>query len=155
MPDGILLTRRELLKRTVFATAGTMAAPMINRGRYRLFAGSPITYSARAIELMKRATVIDMLSPFIISPSMGAKWFSNPDSLTAADLQKFRDSGINIFHIAVGTGERDAHLGTLRFIAAWNNFLSNHDQHLMRLNSPSNLDRVKSSGKAGVLLKRS
>ena len=120
MPDGILLTRRELLKRTVFATAGTMAAPMINRGRYRLFAGSPITYSARAIELMKRATVIDMLSPFIISPSKGAKWFSNPDSFTAADLQRFRDSGINIFHIAVGTGGRDAHLGTLKFIAAWN-----------------------------------
>lgn len=44
-----------------------------------------------------------MLSPFIISSSLCAKWFSNPDSFTAADVQKFRDSGINIFHIAVGT----------------------------------------------------
>lgn len=58
---------------------------MINRGRFRLFANSATAYSARAIELMKGVTVIDMLSPFIISPSMGAKWFSNPDSFTAVD----------------------------------------------------------------------
>jgi len=151
MPDRIL-TRRELLKRTVLATAGSIAAPMINRGRYKLFARSPITYSARAIELIKRVIVMDMLSPFVISPSKGSKWFSNPDSFTPADLQRFQDSGINIFHIAVGTGGRDAHLGTLRFIAAWNSFLSNHDQHLMRVDSPADLERVKGSGKVGVLL---
>src|SRR5918994_2641965 len=104
MPDRNLFTRRELLKWATFASTGMLAAPMINRGRYRLFAYSPSTYSSRAIELMKRATVIDMLSPFIISSSQRAKWFSNPDSFTAADLQKFKDSGINIFHIAVGTG---------------------------------------------------
>ena len=152
MPDRNLFTRRELLKRTALATAGTLAVPMINRGRFRLFASSATTYSARTVDLMKRATVIDMLSPFIISPSLGRKWFSNPDSFTATDLQRFRDSGINIFHIAVGTGGRDAHLGTLKFIAGWNSFLSNHDQHLMRVDSPADLDRVKGSGKVGVLL---
>ncbi len=60
-------------------------------------------------------------------------------------------SGINIFHIAVGNGGRDAHLGTLRFIAAWNSFSSNHD-HLMRVDSPADLERVKDSGKVDVLL---
>ncbi|MGI9067898.1 MAG: dipeptidase [Pyrinomonadaceae bacterium] len=146
------MSRRELLKRAAGASAAALAAPMINRGRFRFFAYSATTYSARAMELMKRATVIDMLSPFIISRSLGAKWFSNPDSFTAADLQRFRNSGINVFHIAVGTGGRDAHLGTLRFIAGWNSFLSNHDQHLMRVDSPADLDRVKVSGKVGVLL---
>jgi len=146
------MTRREVIKRAAVAGAAMLAAPMTNRGRYRLFAYSPNTYTARAVELMKRATVIDMLSPFVISPSKATKWFSNPDSFTAADLQKFNDSGINIFHIAVGTGGRDAHLGTLRFIAAWNSFLSNHDQHLMRVDSPADLERVKGSGKVGVLL---
>jgi len=141
-----------LLQRAAGASAAVLAAPMINRGRYVLFAYSGSTYSSRAVELMERATVIDMLSPFIISPSLGAKWFSNPDSFTAADLQKYRDSGINIFHIAVGTGGRDAHLGTLRFIAGWNSFLANHDQHLMRVGSPADLERVKGSGKVGVLL---
>jgi membrane dipeptidase len=147
-----LMTRREMLKQAAGASAAMVAAPTINRGRFRLFAYSPTTYSARAIELMKRATVIDMLSPFLISPSRGAKWFSNPDSFTPADLQRYKESGINIFHVAVGTGGRDAHLGTLRFIAAWNSFLSNHDQHLMRVDSPADLERVKGSGKVGVLL---
>ena len=152
MENKNLLTRRDLLKRAAFASATTLAAPMINRGRFRLFANSATAYSARAIELVKRATVIDMLSPFAISSSKGTKWFSNPDSFTAADLQRFKDSGINIFHIAVGTGGRDAYLSTLRFIASWNGFLSNHDEHLMRVDSPADLERVKVSGKIGVLL---
>src|SRR5215813_11954341 len=49
-------TRRGLLKAMAGAGAAMMAAPMTNRGRYRIFAGSPIEYSARAIELVKRAT---------------------------------------------------------------------------------------------------
>lgn len=147
-----LTTRRAMLKAVAGAGASVLAAPMINRGRYRLFACSPTTYSARAIELMKRATVIDMLSPFVISPTKAAKWFSNPDSFTPADLQRFRDSGINVFHIAVGTGGRDAYLNTLKFIASWNSFLANHDQHLMRVDGPADLERVKGSGKVGVLL---
>jgi membrane dipeptidase len=146
------LTRRELLKRAAVASVGTLAAPMINRGRFHLFASSPVAYSSRAIELMKRATVIDMLSPFAISPSKSLKWFSNPDSFTSADLQRFKDSGINIFHIGVGTGGRDAYLSTLRFIASWNGFLSNHDQYLMRVDSPADLERIKNSDKIGVLL---
>ena len=105
----------------------------------------------RAIDLVKRATVIDMLSPFLIG-SRGNKWFTNPDTFTAADLQKFKDSGINVFHIAVGVGGRDAYLSTLRFISAWNAFLANHDEGLMRVDSAADLGRVNSSGKVGVLL---
>ena len=150
--SNALLTRREVLKRATLAGAALVVAPMINRGRYRLFASSPVEYSSRAVELLKRATVIDMLSPFVISPSRSAKLFSNPDSFAPDDLQKFKDSGINIFHIAVGTGGRDAHLSTLRFIALWNGFIANHDRDLMRVDSPTDLERVKSSGKIGVLL---
>ncbi|HKY27107.1 MAG TPA: membrane dipeptidase [Pyrinomonadaceae bacterium] len=147
-----LWTRRQLLKRTALASAGMVAVPMINRGRFSLFAHSLFEYSTRAIDLMKRATVIDMLSPFSVSSSRGLKWFSNPDSFTSADLQRFKDSGINVFHIAVGTGGREAYLNTLRFIGSWNGFLSNHDQSLMRVDSVADLERVKSSGKIGVLL---
>ncbi len=142
-----LLTRRELLKQAAFSSAATLTAPMINRGRFRLFADSATAYSARAIELMKRATVIDMLGVFAISPSKTVQWFSNPDSFTQADIQRFKDSGINVFHVAVGTGGRDAYLSTLKFIASWNGFLSNHDEHLMRVDSSADLERVKSSGR--------
>jgi hypothetical protein len=88
-----LLTRREMLKRTALAGAGIIAAPMINRGRYRIFAGSPAEYSARAIDLVKQSTVIDMLSPFTLDFGKQDKWFADPESFTTADLQPYKDSG--------------------------------------------------------------
>lgn len=146
------LTRRELLRRATMAGVAMAAAPMINRRRYRLFANSVTEYSTRVIDLVERATVIDMLSPFVISPSRSSKVFLDPDSFSTADIQKFKDSGINVFHIAVGTGGREAYLSTLRFLALWNGFIANHDQHLMRVDSRADLERVNSSGKIGVLL---
>lgn len=128
-----------------------IAAPMISRGRFRLFANSITEYSVRSIDLIKQATVIDMLSPFVIG-SNGNKWFLNPDTFTTTDLQKYKDSGINVFHIAVGTGGRDAYLGTLRFISLWNGLIANNDEGLMRVDSVADLERVNSSGKVGVLL---
>lgn len=91
------ITRRDLLKTVAGVGATALAAPMINRGRYQIFAGSPVEYSARAVDLMKRATVIDMLGPLAINSQKQAKWFADPDSFTPADLQPYKDSGINVF----------------------------------------------------------
>jgi len=139
------VTRRGLLKALAGAGAVITAAPMTNRGRYRIFAGSPVEYSARAIDLMKRATVIDMLSPLAINSQKQAKWFADPDSFTAADLQPYKDSGINIFHIAVGLGGPDAYLGALRFFASWNGFIAHHGEYLMRIAAAKKVEdeRVK------------
>jgi membrane dipeptidase len=147
-PAGSLLTRRALIK----SLSGVMAAPMINRGRYRLFAASPTEYSARAIELVKRAMVIDMLSPLTLNFPKQAKWFADPETFTAADLQPFRDSGISVFHIAVGNGGPEAYLETLKFFAGWNGFIAGQTENFMRIDSPADFDRVKSAGKVGVLL---
>jgi membrane dipeptidase len=140
------MTRREFLR----ASASAMAvAPMVNRGRYRVFAQSSQTYSARAIDLVGRATVIDMLSPF----SIGSRsWLRDPASFTGTDLQRFKDSGINVFHIATGVGGVDPYLNVLQFIAAWNGFLAHHHDTLMRIDSPASLHRVNGAGKVGVLL---
>jgi membrane dipeptidase len=146
------ITRRTLLKSAAGAAFGTLAAPMINRGRYRLFASSPKEYSARAIELMARSTVIDMLSPFTLDFPKQAKWFANPESFTVADLQPFKDSGINVFHIGVGMGGPEAYLEVLKFLASWNGFIASHTDHLMRIDSAGDLERVKRSGRIGVLL---
>src|SRR6188474_2717696 len=62
-------------------------------------------------------------------------WLSRPDTFTAADLQRFKDSGINVFHIAVGLGGQDPYLTTLQFVAQWNGFIAAHDEHLMRIDS--------------------
>jgi len=146
------LSRRELLKSAAAAGLATLAAPMINLGRYRLFAASQKTYSARAIDLVTRSTVIDMLSPFTLDFAKQNRWFAKPETCTAADLQPFKDSGINVFHIGVGMGGPEAYLETLKFFASWNGFIADHTDHLMRIDSAADLERVKRSGKIGVLL---
>jgi len=143
------MQRRQLLKAVAGAGLGAVCAPMVNQRRYRVFAGSKQEYSARAVELVGRSVVIDMLSPFKLGSTT---WFTNPDSFKQVDFQRFKDSGINAFHIAVGTGGVEAYLNTLRFIASWDSFLANHDRWLMRVDSASDLDRLKNSGKVGVIL---
>jgi membrane dipeptidase len=143
------MQRRQLLKAVASAGLVEVFAPMINLGRYRLFAGSKREYSARAVELVGRSVVIDMLSPFKLGSTT---WFTDPDSFKQADFQRFSGSGINAFHIAVGVGGTEAYQNTLRFISSWNGFLANHDRWLMRVDSADDLDRLKSSGKVGVIL---
>ncbi|MBK9154312.1 MAG: membrane dipeptidase [Chloracidobacterium sp.] len=146
------MTRRELLVSAASAGAGVLAAPMLSFGRSRVFAGSPREYSTRAIDLVKRSTVIDMLCVMTLDFPKQDRWMKNPELFTEADLQPFRDSGINVIHPAIGMGGFNSYDNVLRFFAAWNGFIANHDQYLMRVDSPADLDRVKKSGKLGVLL---
>lgn len=147
-----LMTRRELLKQTTLATVGMAAAPMLNRNRFRAFPSSRSEYSVRAIDLVREATVIDMLSPLTLDFNKQAKWFADPESFTVADLKPYKDSGINVFDTAIGIGGPEAFEQTLKFFASWNGFIANHDEHLMRIDSASDLGRVKNSGKIGILL---
>jgi len=148
----VKFNRRLFVRAGVAAGAGLLAAPMINRGRYLLFANSGTTYSARAIDLVGRSTVIDMLSPLTLNFSKQAKWFAKPETFESADLQPYRDSGINVFHIGVGLGGPDAYNETLKFFASWNGFLAHHDESFMRVDTPFALARVKKSGKIGIIL---
>jgi membrane dipeptidase len=150
--DERQMTRRELIKRAAGAALGLLAAPMINRGRYRLFAGSPAEYSARTIDLVGRSTVMDMLCVLTLDFPKNDKWMADPDLFTAAHFQPFKDSGINVIHPAVGLGGANAFESALRWFAAWNAFIANHDAFMIRIDSPGDLDRVKRSGRLGVLL---
>jgi len=147
-----MMTRREVLRRAAVAGGAMLAAPMFNRGRYSVFAGSPDEYSARAIELVKRSTVIDMLGVLTLNFAKGTKWFADPESFTAADLQPFKDSGINVFHMAIGLGGTDAYMETLKYFASWNGFIADQGEHFTRIDSAADFDRVKKSGKVGILL---
>lgn len=61
-----MITRRQSLKRLVGVAAATLTVPMINRGWFQVFAESATKYSARAIDLVQRSTVVDMLNPFTL-----------------------------------------------------------------------------------------
>ena len=143
------ITRREMLRRAGLASAGALAAPMINRGRFRLFAQSAQEYSARAVRLMQEATVMDMLAPLSIPRT---EWTSRPESFTEEDVERFRSSGINVFHIATGVGGNDAYTNVLRFIGGYNSFVAQHPEDWMRISTPQDLDEINESGKMGILV---
>ncbi|HEU4712309.1 MAG TPA: membrane dipeptidase [Pyrinomonadaceae bacterium] len=145
-------SRREWLKTGALAGAGLLAAPMLNRGRYRIFANSAVEYSSRTVDLVQQSLVIDMLGVLTLDFAKQNRWLANPESFTAADLQPYKDSGIHVFHTAVGLGGPDAYDRTLRLFASWNGFIANHDQHFMRIDSPADLNRVKTSGKIGIMI---
>ncbi len=146
------VSRREVIKRMAAAGIGVLAAPMINRGTYRLFGNSNTEYSSRAIDLVGRSNVIDMLSILTLDFPKQNKWMADPDTFTAADFQPFRDSGINVIHPAIGLGGMNAYETALKWFAAWNAFIANNDEFFMRVDSPSDLERVKRSGRLGVIL---
>lgn len=157
MDDSTPLSRRALVKSAIGACAALIVAPplaaaMINRGRYRLFADVDTEYSARAISLMQRTTVIDMLSPFTLDFPLQAKWNVDPESFTDAHFKKFVDSGISVFHPAVGLGGIDPFQTGLLFFAGWNAFLAGNDERLMRVDSAGDFARAKRSKKVGALL---
>ncbi|HMQ04863.1 MAG TPA: membrane dipeptidase [Pyrinomonadaceae bacterium] len=146
------LTRRQMLRSFAAAGACVVTAPMINLGRSRIFAHSKKEYSTRAIDLVKRSTVIDMLCVLTLDFAKQDRWMKNPELFTEADIQPFKDSGINVIHPAIGMGGFNSYDSVLRFFAFWNGFIANHDDLLMRVDSARDLERVKKSGKLGVLL---
>lgn len=150
------MNRRTLLKGAALSAA---AAPMINLGSFEVFAQTNQKYSARAVELVQRSTVIDMLNPFSLLATLSSidgvhrvNFFEDPTTFTAADLERARTSGFNVMHIAVGTGGLEAYDETMRFIGLWNGFIAHHGDAFMRVDTPERLDTIKQSGKIGILL---
>jgi membrane dipeptidase len=132
---------------------------MVNLGRFPIFAQSSARYSTRAVDLVRRAIVIDMLNPFSLAATLsgpdgkrGNDWLINPASFTAEDRKRFLDSGFTVMHIAVGTGGPNAYDSTMQFIGLWNGFIAHHTDFLMRVDSPDGLEAVKSSGKLGIIV---
>src|SRR5262245_46383520 len=125
------ITRRNLLKSIALASA----APMINRGRFQLFAHSATEYSTRAVDLIGRATVIDMLAVLSLDFNKQAKWLNDPELFRPVDLQPFTDSAISVFHQSVGLGGPNAYDSALQYFARWNGFIANDTDHFMRIDS--------------------
>ena len=150
------MRRRDALK----AIAAVLAAPAVLRGRFQLFADSTATYSTRCIALIQRSLVIDMLSQFKLGAFLDVlggsgprvtTWFSHPETFTAADFERYRSSGITVFHIGWGYG-RDAYDDAHKIVAAWNRLLGAHPRWLVRISSAPQFEWVKRGGKVGILL---
>jgi membrane dipeptidase len=93
-----------------------------------------------------------MLSVLTLNFPQQTKWFKDPETFTAADLQPYTESGINVIHPAVGMGGPNAYENALQFFAAWNGFIAGNGDYFTRIDSAADLQRVKKSGKLGVIL---
>src|SRR5580698_9970473 len=94
-----MTTRRSVLKGSV----SLLGAPFINRAR--LLAGTTAAgttaYSVRTLDLVRQSTVIDMLGLLTLDYKKLAAWRA-PDGFQPAELQRLKNSGVTIFHPAVG-----------------------------------------------------
>src|SRR5678816_2348297 len=77
---------------------------------------------------------------------------ADPDLFTATDIRPFKDSGIDIIHPAIGLGGINPYETALKWFAAWNSFIANHDEYFIRVDSPADIERAKKSDKLGVIL---
>ncbi len=148
------ISRSDALKSIAAGIAVIAGAPAILRGRYRLFAGSPAEYSARAVRLVERTVVVDMLNQFRFAdyaehPPKSELWLHTPRSFAAADFRQYRTSGIRVF--ALGQSASDYESG-IRFFADWNGFIAGYTDWFMRVESGGDFERLESANKVGIML---
>ena len=80
-----------------------------------------------------------------------AEWARAPESFTGAIFQRYRDSGIQVFHHAFGSGGPTAYESAINYFGAVNALIAGTDQYMMRIDSAADFARVKTSGKIGIL----
>ena len=116
---------------------------MLNFASFRLFADSPATYSARAVDLVERSLVIDMLA--VLKINFLPEAYATP--LTEAEIAAFSACGITGFNNAVGTGGPAVVEETLSFLAAWQGFCARNSDLFCVVDTAADLDRAKAAGK--------
>ncbi|MDA0311690.1 MAG: membrane dipeptidase [Gemmatimonadetes bacterium] len=155
MKQGASLSRRAVLKTAVAAVGATLFAPLVSRGRYQLFAWSPREYSARCIDLVRGSLVIDMLGLTSLNSETEARWGPGMDGMTDEDVAHFRNSGIDVFHIASGVGGRtqqEAYQNVLAFVGHYDSIVANRPDVFVRIDSAADLASVHGSGRSGILI---
>jgi membrane dipeptidase len=143
-----MISRRTVLK----GTALSLGAPMINRGRFSLFAQSEMQYSTRTVDLVCRSTVIDMLGLLTLNYRKLLSWESDPGRFGQADFVRLRESGTTVFHPAVGYTAGDIYAESLRDITGWNAFIAAHGEQFQRIEGVAHFRQAKALGKIGILI---
>lgn len=142
------VTRRRLLQGAAGGAAIGIGFPMLNFAALSVFADSPTRYSERAVQIVERTLVIDMLAPLKINFLPEA--FANP--LSDAEIAAFRASGITGFNHSIGTSGPQVVEETLTFLAAWQGFAARHSDLFSVVDKAEDLDRAKAAGKCAIMM---
>jgi membrane dipeptidase len=132
--------------------AALLGAPMLNLGRFRLFADSPATVSARAADLVLEARVIDMLSLITLDWPRLFRWQAAQAAFVEPDFRRLELTGIDVFHPAVDTMSRDPRAGAAAWIAGWRRLVDSQACYLDLIESVPALETVKRAGKLGLVV---
>ena len=125
---------------------------MINLGRSKVFAGDNREYSSRAVDLVGRSLVIDMLGVLAIDDKKADRWISSPEGMSAEELAAFKTCGINTFHNAFGIGGPTSYEDALLFMASYSGFLNRMSNDFTRISTTKDMESAKKDGKIGIIL---
>jgi len=141
------IRRRRFLQGS--AAALLVAGPsMLNIGRFQVFADSTHKYSARAMKLVERSLVIDMLG--VLKLDFTPEAFAVPT--TEQEAAMFRGSGITGFHNSIGIGGPSAYDDALTFLAAWQGYAGRNADVFSLVGRAPDLDHAKAERKAAVIM---
>lgn len=150
--DGAPLDRRQFLRTGLLVGTGVVAGPMLNLGRFRLFADDRTGYSARAVELVGRSAVIDMLGLLTLDWPKLYSWQRDPATFTAADFERLQSSGVNVFHPAVEPNTPQPYEAALRWTSGWNRLLKGCPGCFVRVDTLADMRRAREEKKLGIVL---
>ncbi|MEX0298664.1 MAG: dipeptidase [Kordiimonas sp.] len=144
--------RRQIIKAACAGLGTAVAAPFLNDGRFKLFASSTDTYSAKTIDIINSSLVIDMLSSLNdLKVIKAGENGSNPYKLNKAEMDDIRTSGINVYfpsHAFIGPNSREQ---VLTHIGQLNGFVAEHHEDFARITDIQDFDEVYKSGRTGIL----
>lgn len=147
--------RRDFLRAGALAGFSVLAGPFLNKGRFNLFAderGERVTHSARAIELVGRSMVIDMLGLLTLDWPKLYSWQREPAVFGIPDFQKLQSSGINVFHPAVEPNAPRPYEAARNWISGWDRLLGNQPGCFVRIGAAGDLQAVRQTGRIGILI---
>jgi membrane dipeptidase len=125
---------------------------MINRGRFRLFADDGPVVSARAVELVGRSMVVDMLGLLTLDWPKLWSWQRDPAAFGPADFQALRASGVKVFHPAVEPDDPNPYEAAREWLSGWDRLLQRRPDCFVRVESGNDFQRVRAEGKIGILV---
>lgn len=141
-------SRRQFMQ---LAGAALLSAPMMNRGRFALYAGQR-EYSRRTVDLVRESIVVDMLGLLTLDWDRLYYWQAATENFRRADYEKLLDSGITVFNPAVDLNSPDPFNASREWVRDWNVFLDSHPKELMRVDRAGDFQVAKEKRRTGVIL---
>ena len=124
---------------------GAIGFPMVNFGRYAMAGAQQRTYSARAVALVERSLVVDML--FVPRIDFTPEGYSR--SFSAREIADFRASGIDVMHNSVGVGSK---ADGLQFLAAQQGLAGRHPDLFRLVDEAADLDAAKRERRIAMVM---